>query len=56
MKFSYFVRALGLTTMLLAKGVSSAASDAETQHNEIRGGAKTIGKATVDCPLKLNGG
>ena len=45
MKFSYFVRALGLTTMLLAKGVSSAASDAETQHNEIRGGRENDRKS-----------
>ena len=42
MKFSNFIRALGLSTMLLVTGVVSAAPDAETQRNEIRQGAKTI--------------
>jgi lipid-binding SYLF domain-containing protein len=39
-KFSYFIRAIGLTAMLLATGAASAATDAETQRNEIRQGAK----------------
>jgi len=42
MKFSYFVRALGLATMLLATGAACAASDVEAHRNEIREGAKTI--------------
>ncbi len=42
MKFSYFIRALGLSTMLLATGAASAAADAETQRKEIRQSSKTI--------------
>jgi lipid-binding SYLF domain-containing protein len=42
MKFSYLIRAIGLTAVLLATGAASAASDAETQRNEIRQGSKKI--------------
>jgi len=42
MKLLNYIRALGLTTMLMATGVASAASDVETQRNEIRQGSKAI--------------
>ena len=46
MKFSFLIRAIGLTAVLLATGAAasaaSAASDAETQRNEIRQGSKKI--------------
>lgn len=43
MKFSYFIRALGLTAMLLATGAASAAADdVEAKRAEIRAGANTI--------------
>jgi lipid-binding SYLF domain-containing protein len=42
MKFTHLIRAIGLTTMLLATGVASAAPDVEAQRNEIRDGSKKI--------------
>lgn len=42
MNFSSRIRALGLTTLLLATGVTSAAPDAERQRNEIRQGSAKI--------------
>lgn len=41
MKFSYFIRALGLTAMLLATGAASA-DDVEAKRNEIRQGSNKI--------------
>lgn len=42
MNFSSLIRALGLTTLLLATGAASAAPDAETQRKEIRQGSVKI--------------
>jgi len=43
MKISQFIRALGLTTMLLATGAAfSATEEVEAKRAEIRAGAKTI--------------